>query len=63
MEENLKENQNAVPYGLRYPHRNFKSENAQEPQRNCRFMNAASQKYSAMVNVSVDTLCFRDIYR
>jgi hypothetical protein len=51
MEENLIENHNAVPYGLRNPYRNFKSENsqdyAQEPQRNCRFLNAASGKYSA----------------
>ncbi len=51
MEENLIENHNAVLYGLRNPYRNFKSENsqdyAQEPQLNCRFMNAASGKYSA----------------
>jgi len=35
-----------LPYGLRNPYRNLKSENsqdyAQKPQRNCKFMNSAS---------------------
>jgi hypothetical protein len=35
-----------LPYGLRNPNRNLKSENsqdyAQKPQRNCMFMNSAS---------------------
>ncbi len=34
-----------IPYGLRYPYRNLKSENsqdyAQKPQRSCTFMNSA----------------------
>ncbi len=40
------EKPNPLPYGLRNPYRNLKSENsqgyAQKPQRNCMFMNLAS---------------------
>jgi hypothetical protein len=40
---------NPLPYGLRNPYRNLKSENSQnyyvqKPQRNCMFMNSASGK-------------------
>ncbi len=43
-EENLIEKQKPypLPYGLRNPYRNLKSENSPEPQRNCTFMNSAS---------------------
>ncbi len=41
-----RENHMPLPYGLRNPYRNLKSENsqgyAQKPQRNCTFMNSAS---------------------
>jgi hypothetical protein len=39
-----------LPYGLRNPYGNFKSENsqgyAQKPQQNCTFMNSASGRFS-----------------
>jgi hypothetical protein len=46
-EENLIEYLYLLPYGLRNPYINLKSENtkdyAQKPQRNCTFMNSASE--------------------
>jgi hypothetical protein len=42
----LKDQPYPIPYGLRNPYRNLKSENSQEyaqkPQQNCMFMNSAS---------------------
>jgi hypothetical protein len=44
-----------LPYGLRNPYRNLKSENSQgyvqKPQRNCMFMNLASEyKYNVQLS-------------
>jgi hypothetical protein len=47
-EGNLTENPHPLPYGLRNPYRNLKSENSQgyakKPQRNCTFMNSAFEQ-------------------
>ncbi len=47
--ENLKIKPFSLPYGLKDPYKNLKSEHsldyAQKPQRNCTFMNSASVRY------------------
>jgi hypothetical protein len=44
-----------LPYDLRNPYRNLKSQNsqdyAQKPQRNCRFMNSASERKVPLRNL------------
>jgi hypothetical protein len=60
-----KKRPNPLPYGLRNPYRNLKSENsqdyAQKPQRNCKFMNSASAYtifYIVSASVNYDILRF-----
>jgi hypothetical protein len=54
-----------LPYGLRNPYRNLKSENsqdyAQKPQRHCTFMNSASGKqYTA--NLGLISIKYKNLY-
>jgi hypothetical protein len=52
-----------LPYGLRNQHRNLKSENsqdyAQNPQRNCTFMNSASDPHHCLYHQKLRSICTR----